>query len=504
MGGKPTPIGSKMTAPVTTSRFSVATSNEATDLFTLPPTDISSIRRKYVSLEPLSTSITPVEFVVPPMVEYVDLSRSYFTMDLTLMKDANTKADKNIECGPLPNLFHTIIRQPSVYLNNTLITEQTDTYPWKAYLETILNYSSDASQTFLATQGWYNALDGFATFTNANLWDAEDKSTGGGSKYGHADHIGALKKGVKTAGSEKDKALGDLLRLRNQCLNGCRLVGRPHIDIFQQDRLLVPGVEIKIRFDLNPKEFWLLGNNTTGVEMLPQGIKMKLHLCQVDLHPTLFQTVKRRRLTQNALYPTVRSEIRTYHMSSETLFDEFDIFRGRIPDRVVMVLLRPSQFNGAITANPFSFQKKGLIDLKQYVNGEEQPYESLELTGAFQHDHDMEGYHRLMQASCIQPRNKDSLIKPHHWGHLGIDLDTATATNVGQLNDGHTTLFMFDNIASGCADDANTLNPRKRGNYRLRFRLAQQLTLKVLIYGEFENTLQINRDGMVIYPIYKE
>ena len=493
-----------MTAPVTTSRFSVATSNESTDLFTLPPTDISSVRRKYVSLEPLSTSITPVEFVVPPMVEYVDLSRSYFTVDFTLMQDNNTKADKTIQCGPAPNLFHTIIRQPSVYLNNTLITEQTDTYPWKAYLETILNYSTDASQTFLATQGWYNALDGFADFTNANLWDAGDKSGGGGSGYGHADHIGALKKGVTTTGSEKDKALGDLLRLRNQCLNGTRLVGRPQIDIFQQDRLLVPGVEIKIRFDLNPREFWLIGNNTTGVQMVPEGFKMKLHLCQVDLHPTLFQTVKRRRLTQNALYPTVRSKIRTYHMANENLFNEFDIFRGRIPDRVVMVLITPNQFNGTIKNNPFSFKKKGLIDLKQYVNGEEQPYESLELTGHNELDRDMEGYHRLMQASCIQPRNKDGLIKPHHWGHLGIDLDTGTATNVGQPSDGETTLFMFDNIASGCADDANTLNPRKRGNYRLRFRLQNNAVLKVLIYGEFENTLQINRDGMVIYPIYKE
>ena len=493
-----------MTTPVTTSRFSVAMSNESSNLFTLPPTDISAIRRNYVSMEPLSASITPVEFVVPPMVEYVDLSRSYFTVDFTLMKNSSTKADKDIQCGPAPNLFHTIIRQPSVYLNNTLITEQTDTYPWKAYLETLLNFAPDASDTFLATQGWYKALDGFADFSSANIWNATDESSGSGTKYGHNDHITALKKGTITAGSEKDKALADLLKLRNQCLNGIQLVGRPHIDIFQQDRLLVPGVEIKIRFDLNPKDFWLIGNNSDGVQLVPEGFKMKLHLCQVGLHPSLFQSVKKRRLSQNALYPTVRSEIRTYHMTSETLFDEFDIFRGRIPDRVIMVLIIPNQFNGKIGANPFSFKKHGVIDLKQYLNGEEQPYESLELTGYQKRDNDMEGYHRLMQASCIQPRHKDCLIKPQHWGHLGVDLENSTAANVGQVNDGECTLFMMDNIASGCADDANTLNPRKRGNYRLRFRLESPGTFKVLIYGEFENTLQINRDGIVIYPIYKE
>ena len=35
-------------------------------------------------------------------------------------------------------------------------------------------------------------------------------------------------------------------------------------------------------------------------------------------------------------------------MANENLFNEFDIFRGRIPDRVVMVLITPNQFNGTI------------------------------------------------------------------------------------------------------------------------------------------------------------
>ena len=156
--------------------FPAAVTNTATNFFTVPPTDISTSQRKYVSMEPVSTSITPVEFIAPPSVEYVDLSRSYFTVDFTLMKDSNTKADKDIQCGPLPNLFHTIIQQPSVFLNNTLVTEQTDTYPWKAYLETLLNYSPNASETYLTEQGWYNALDGFPTFTDAKLWDATDYS----------------------------------------------------------------------------------------------------------------------------------------------------------------------------------------------------------------------------------------------------------------------------------------------------------------------------------------
>jgi len=139
-----------------------------------------------------------------------------------------------------------------------------------------------------------------------------------------------------------------------------------------------------------------------------------------------------------------------------------------------------------------NFQKRGVIDIKQYINGEEQPYESLELIG-YTHDHDMVGYHGLMNASCIQQRNKGCMIKPHHWGHLGIDLATTVTQAKGEPSNGLCTLFMFDNIASGCADSADTLNPRKRGNCRLRFRLNQSQSLKVLFTGNLKTPFELKR-----------
>ena len=62
---------------------------------------------------------------------------------------------------------------------------------------------------------------------------------------------------------------------------------------------------------------------------------------------------------------------------------------------------------------------------------------------------------------------------------------------------------MFDNVASGCADSAN-LNPRQSGDLQLKleFRAAPGSNITVIVYGEFENLIEIDKNGAVLYDIY--
>lgn len=103
------------------------------DLFTVPPTNITYNGYRIVEINPTSESITPIEFGLPGSREYLDFSRSYFRMELTLKKaDGGNLANTDAR-WLAPNTFHTIIKQPSVHVNGTLTTEQTDTYAYKAY-----------------------------------------------------------------------------------------------------------------------------------------------------------------------------------------------------------------------------------------------------------------------------------------------------------------------------------------------------------------------------------
>jgi len=42
-----------------------------------------------VTIQPTTTGINPMEFIIPGLDDYVDLGRSYFTMELRLKKSTN-------------------------------------------------------------------------------------------------------------------------------------------------------------------------------------------------------------------------------------------------------------------------------------------------------------------------------------------------------------------------------------------------------------------------------
>ena len=78
------------------------------------------------------------------------------------------------------------------------------------------------------------------------------------------------------------------------------------------------------------------------------------------------------------------------------------------------------------------------------------------------------------------------MIKPEHWGE-------------GK----HTSLFMWDNVASGCAESAS-LNPKQDGRVKIDVRKTGGHTIVMIVYGEFENMMQIKPTGATQYDIYSQ
>ncbi|XP_020602810.1 uncharacterized protein LOC110041826 [Orbicella faveolata] len=138
------------------------------NLFTVPPTDLSMSSYRIVPIQTYTTGINPVEFQVDPQEDCVDLSRSFFEIELALKLANGDNVVQATRLWPMNNLAHTLFKQISVRLNGTLISPQTDTYHYKAYLETLLNYNRDDGETVLKPQGWYNALDFPAQLTVNN------------------------------------------------------------------------------------------------------------------------------------------------------------------------------------------------------------------------------------------------------------------------------------------------------------------------------------------------
>ena len=142
----------------------------------------------------------------------------------------------------------------------------------------------------------------------------------------------------------------------------------------------------------------------------------------------------------------------------------------------MIVALLQNACNGDIAYNPFKFIKFNVKSIKQKVEGEEYPYtKTLELNHDNDH-YDMDGYHRLMEAACMDYK-QNCMIKPEHWGQLK-----------------GTTLFMRDNVAHGCADSVE-VNPRQQGklDLHIKFGSPNNHVITVIIYGEFESSVEIGR-----------
>ena len=419
-----------------------------------------------------------MEFTIPAVDEYVDLNRSYFRMRYRLKKANGNDVTAGDKLHPAPNLAHTLIKQMTFHLNGTLINAQTNTYAYKAYLETLLNYDQQEANSLLRVQGWFNTYtDGSSALDFATPLTTNNTDT---SPHAHYTALSRTKKAALLLSQEE--------QVHYQDGNVRTLIFKPHSEIFQLNKPLVPGVKIKIRFYFNTPAFFLNGVAEEG-RLTKDDIQLSFHLCQLSLSAPLYKTLDIARHTKHevAMYPTVRSEIRVFsHPANMTEFNLGNLFQGRIPHQLIVGLLHANSYNANIAYNPFSFQKFGLISIKQLVGGEEYPYETLELNQA-DTQKDLEGYFRFLQASETWRKAQPSMVTPEVWGGTSC-----------------RTLFMFNNVANGAADGA-LLNPRQNGDLRVVFRLGAPIghVINVVLYAEFENVLEVDGNNAVMHNVYQ-
>ncbi|XP_068739003.1 uncharacterized protein F54H12.2-like [Montipora capricornis] len=310
----------------------------------MPSTDITVDSYRMVQYSQAMTGIVPITFTIPGWDEFVDLGRTYFDIQLKLnsastngiVADTNAAwdADDTKFVYVTNNLAHGLFKQINLRLGGVLMSEQTDTYMYKVFIDTILNYSRDEGSTLLAPQGLVNYMNMEEQLEESDA--NNDISTTAG--WAHND-TNALKTATKLFYSN----------------NKTTMIMYPHVAAMRTRRLLVPRVEIVMELFNNTPDFFLFGTKTSGtgvkkyVTLGREDIKVTFHLCRVNLNVSVGNAlmtkidVKR----QMANYPMVKSQISTFSMDCKTTkWTEHQMFTGRLPDRLVVGLLDSKAFNG--------------------------------------------------------------------------------------------------------------------------------------------------------------
>ena len=453
------------------------------NLFDVPEVDYRYEASRDVVFQPALTGIQPITFSIPASDDYYDLNELLFQVKVRLTDPAtgyqglkanlaNSHGNNTRNTYCVNNFFHSIFRDTTLSMNGVLMTEQSNTYHYRAYLETLLNYNREEGATKLAPQGWVNQL---------NVIE-EMGATGANSD---------VPTNANWSGNTELRALTSRL-LRE---NWHTFIIRPHLPPLKTGKCLVPGVQMDFELHLNPNTVSLIGTPNKGTltdKKFPaihnDDIKVTLLMRKVTLNASVYVRLqKERQLGKKiVLYPVVRSEIRTFSFDGRTTqWEQDNVFVGRFPDRAMVGLLHSNAFNGDLERNPYAFQKFGVTQVRQILNGEEHPYRTLQLTGTEAYE-DLLSYDRFLQAMGAYNENKISMLLPSDWGQ-------------GK----NCTLFLFNNVPSGKADDPQYRNPRQSGNVRLviDFAAAVNHNITVLVWSEYENVYEINHLGGIKYNI---
>jgi len=120
------------------------------DIFVRKPKQSTTVETSETIYRPIaSVDKTDIEFVIPGDSDtYVDLDLKLFVKEKLQTED---KADlpETDYTAVVNNLLHSLFSQCTIYLNGTQITQATELYPYRAYIESHSTYGNDAANSQL-------------------------------------------------------------------------------------------------------------------------------------------------------------------------------------------------------------------------------------------------------------------------------------------------------------------------------------------------------------------
>ena len=343
----------------------------------------------------------------------------------------------DIGIGPVNNWLHSLFSQVDLSLNGRLITPSTNTYPFRAYMETLLTYGPAAKKSHLTGSLWYKDTAG-------HMDDSANANEGFSSR----------RKWIKNSRS-------------------VTMIGRPHVDLCFQDRLILNGVDMKMRFVRSKDAFNLMGNGRVVIE------DMSLFVRKVRVHPSVQLGHIKALDKTTAKYPLKRVETKVFSIPKHNMSaNQENLFLGQLPNRIVLGLVENTAFSGVVDKTPFNFQHYDIDFMALYVDGVQIP--SKPLQPDFASENHMRSYASLFNGTGLMSKDQGNDISRDEYGR------------------GYT-LFAFDLTPD--LSDSGHFQLVKHGNLRLELHFKTQLpqTVNAIVYAEFDNVIEIDKARNVLF-----
>jgi len=232
---------------------------------------------------------------------------------------------------PLASFF----RQVDVSLNEVNVSADTGShYAYKAYIDTLLCSDHHTTATILQSELFFRD-------TYDNMDGSFLSNDGFTNRYGYT----------------RDSSI-------------VTVKGPIRSDIFQQNRLILPGVRISIK--MYPSEDSFRITNMLGIkkEFKVEIMDACMEMCHIIPTQEVQAAHKEALKVRPCILPLTRSCLKSYNiqMGAQSYTVE-DMFFNNIPNELIICLIESGRFNGDFRLNPFMLDHFNLSFLEYKVDG---------------------------------------------------------------------------------------------------------------------------------------
>ena len=91
--------------------LSAPRANSSLQLFNVPVTDVSIVSSKWVDYESVQTGTNPIEFVIKPLADYIDINKTELRLVVKITKQDGSPTGDGKKYTLVNNALHSIIKQ---------------------------------------------------------------------------------------------------------------------------------------------------------------------------------------------------------------------------------------------------------------------------------------------------------------------------------------------------------------------------------------------------------
>ena len=296
---------------------------------------------------------SPIDFQIEGGGQnYVDLNNTKLEVRVKIVDPAG--ANTAVEVGVANLTLHSLFSAVTIKIGDKVVTESNNLYPYRAILETLINYPRDVLESRMKCEGFIADTTGSMhvtdpTGTNLGLNAREDMF--------HDSKI-------------------------------VRLIGRLHADLWHQEKLIPPKTKIEIQLVPNKATFVLKivdpGLDSKNIPVPPVEYKFQIVSARFLVQfkeVSSSMCLAHQNMLQNVNYqiPHTKVSLKTHTVPDGVRSYSIDnLYKGKLPERIVLAMVTNHALSGHYLANPFNFQNFGLNFLVLKVNSQMVPRIPLE------------------------------------------------------------------------------------------------------------------------------